>query len=428
MVVSLALIHGMAERASYGQEQVNPKERGNPQDAGQATQTAKSDFTRLPKLGQAAKVKPVKAAAKLGADQRAEASLWMDQLAANEFATRERAAEKLLALGKSVVPMLRERMESSPDPEVRLRTRVLIAQLQDGDFEEKVAAFLAGKDVPFEGWEIFKRMFRDSHRSRDLFVDLVRGHPELVKSFHGTARDRALAMDLVMGEVIRKLQTPSLNLSVADGIALLLPVSDEDVPLGEGYERQMLMVLRLSPVSRAMSDGQTGLYFRGLVNSWLRRSTLPNRVSVLNYAMQADLDTAYDLAVKTLDETTEGQVLASAMQAIARFGQKQDTTLVTKFLDDKRPLAMMMFRPGGAQQRTELGDVAIATIAHLHGVPLTDLGFPKTAAHDKLAFIYEDLLCQNQSSTIAQQRKAARSKVQQLIDHGMLKPQQKEES
>ncbi|NND98714.1 MAG: hypothetical protein HKN47_15445, partial [Pirellulaceae bacterium] len=367
----------------------------------------------------------------LTAEQTDEALQWIESLASSEFAKRELAADNLLNIGAPVVPLLRESLQRTDDPEVQVRSKALIAQLKDGDFEARIAAFSDGHDIDFEGWPVFRIIFGESSKSRDIFIQLLRDYPELIESFQGKPRDRAIAMQSVMGKLIdNKLRRPPAELTVADAVALLLPVSDEQVPLTEGYERQMMMVLRMAPANRAPKDPKIGPAFQGLVNAWVSRSTLGNRESVFNFALQADLYTAYPLAIKTLEETDHPQVLVNAMQVIARFGREEDTPLIARYLDDKRALSVLMFQRG-VQSRTELGDAAMATIAILHGTRLVDLGFPATAEHKKLGFIYEDLVYSiedEEKGTAKEQRAAARAIVEQLIKHGVVKPPEKEES
>lgn len=377
------------------------------------------------KAAASAPAKPV--IKKLTVEEAAAIDGVIESLASPVFAKRERAAEALLAKGQRVVPRLRKRLAVADDPEVRLRAKTLITQLQDGDFEAKVEAFLDGEDVGFEGWPIFRIMFRESGRSRDIFVALLRDYPELVSSMHGTPRDRALAMEPILNQIETKLSTPSARLTIADGIAMLLPASDRDVPLTNDFEKKMMLVLGLNPISKAQDDPFVGTAFTELMNAWVRRSSLENRIRIMHMAMERDLYTVYPLALKTLDESTDQRQLAGAMQVISRFGREQDQTVVAKFLDDERTLSTLLFQRGH-QTRTILGDAAMATIAKLHDVPLTELGFPASAEHEKFGFVYEQLLFIDVKRPAATVRKEARQKVDQLLKTGVVPVKEKQKS
>ena len=361
-------------------------------------------------------------------DEKIEfANQLIDELASGTFAVRERAAEKLLALGTPIVPLLRERADKAVDLELKLRSRALIKTLNDGDLQAKIDAFRNGEDIELEGWPIFRIMFGDGDRSREVFVELMVDYPELVKSFHGTSRDLAMAMQAITGRLSERLRTPPVNLKVSDGIALLLPVSDDNVPLSPAYERLMMMILRMHPVSRASSDPAIGQRYSQFVNKWISRSTLANRMSVFTFALQTDRPAAYPVAIKSLTETTDAQILAISMQVIARFGRKEDISVIAPFLNDNRPLTTVMIgRKGSATPL--LSDAAMATIAVLNHVPLSDLGYDPSSEHPKFGFIYESLIFSKDEPSHAEQRKAVRAKIDQLLKQGVMSEEPENES
>jgi hypothetical protein len=341
----------------------------------------------------------------------AEIRQWIEALGSPEFAARERAAEQLISLGLKAIPLLQQELTRSPDPEVKLRAEKLIRQLRSGSEAAMIESFLAGEEVDFENWGIIKQIFRDTPKSRDLFIEIRNSYPELIESLDGTSRELVIAMDRVTERLVASRSKLGWQPRVADAVAMLLPASDENVPVSVGYENAMMFIMQLAPVNRIRNDEVLGDPFKGLVSAWIDRSSLANRQDVLFFAMEWDLRPAYRLAIRTLGETTDTETLAHAMQTIARFGQPQDGTLLIQFLNDTRPASERRFNRGKRIQ-TQVRDVAAAAIAVLNQVPLTEIGLDDSVKHDKFAFVYEDVGFDDDEE---EQRKNARRKIYEVI-------------
>ncbi len=100
------------------------------------------------------------------------------------------------------------------------------------------------------------------------------------------------------------------------------------------YEKCMLYLTRLAPVNRLPKDKVLSPAFSRLFGDWMRRSQLANRQEVLYFAMEWDLEQAYELALNSLGQTTDTEILAHAMQAIAKHGKETDAAFLLPFLDD----------------------------------------------------------------------------------------------
>ena len=341
----------------------------------------------------------------------AEIQQWIESLGSPEFAARERAAEELVSLGLKVIPLLQKELTRTSDPEVKLRAEKLILQLRSGSEAAMIESFLAGEDVDLENWGIIKQIFRDTPKSRDLFIEIRNSYPELIESLDGTSRELVIAMDRVTEQLVTSRGKLGWQPRLADAVAMLLPASDENVPVSVGYENVMMFIMQMAPVNRIRKDNVLGGPFKELVSAWLRRSSLANRQDVLFFAMEWDLQQAYPLALRTLGETTDTETLAHAMQVITRFGRPKDATLLIQFLNDTRPASERRFNRGKPIQ-TQLRDVAVAAIAILNKVPLTEIGLDDSVTHEKFAFVYEEV---GFADGEEEQRKAARRKIYEVI-------------
>ena len=339
---------------------------------------------------------------------------WLDGLGAARFATRERSAAKLMEIGPAVLPALRRLGQTSDDPEVRLRAGQLARQLSRGNLQARIEGFLAGEEVGFEGWKVARSILGDSPRVRQLFVEMLRAHPQLVSSLAAGPRRRAAAMEGVMVQVQRGMLFEQRLPDAADAFALLLPANDPNVPMSRSYQDVVLSVLRKAVVNQLHEDPQLSGPFRALVGGWVRRTSLSHRQDVFVFALNWEIPEALPLAIETLEATEEPETLVFALQTIARFGEPEHDQAVASLLGDQRPAGGRAFAASEALE-TQVGDVAMATIAVLHDVPLVEVGFPQPAEHEKYGLAVDDL---GFPAGDQQARQAAREKIDQLLDRG----------
>ncbi len=339
---------------------------------------------------------------------------WIEDLGADSFAMRERAASHLMQRGIEILPALRLAATNATDPEVRLRTEQLVRQLTEGDLQIRIDAFLAGDDVEFDGWRETQDFMGDSPSVREMFVELMLEHPDITKSLAGSPRERFMAMTAAMGRVQNKMFVQLEVPSRADVIALLLPANDPNVPFNQDFESLMISLLRKEAANRLHRDIQLGGPTDALVSGWVNRSSLNNRAEILFFAMSWDLQRALPLARRTLAEATSVETIAMALQTISRFGDKADTALVVNLLDDTRVVSERGYARG-EKLTTQLGDVAMATIALLHDVSLADVGFTRAERHPTFSFLLDDLGFPDKAAADDVSREQARERVDELI-------------
>ena len=399
----------LPERPEAAGQQIDQQNPDRPRAGGGAIGQLFPSGEATESSAEAAESRAAAAAELLARDDRI--ARWIMQLGANQFAVRERATASLMSVGREAIPLMRKLAEETSDPEVRLRAAEIAEQLARSDFEARVEAFLAGDEVGFEGWNVARAILGDSPSIREVFVEMLRTHPTLVAALEGTARDRTHAME----DVITRVQQGRINEgrrpTRADALALLLPANDENVPVSPGAEQVILGVLKFEAANGLQQDPQLSGPFTALVGNWFQRTSLANRQDVLWTAMQWGLPETLPLALQTLTAANDPGTLALALQAIARFGNETHTAAVETLLGDSRPASERGFTRRDAT-RTEVGDVAMATIALLNDVSLGEVGFPSTATHETFGFVIEDL---GFPITDEKARKAARQKVDAIL-------------
>ncbi len=338
---------------------------------------------------------PAEAEAKPSVTAQQAAQL-IESLGAETFAERERAMGEIMRGGSAMAPFLREAIQSHQDPELILRARKALHQMTEDNLETQIETFLSsdpdavrrGREW-FEGWAVVEQILGDSVAVRELFIEVMRSHPDVTASLAGTTAQRTAAAEraatLVQTGMMERRQLPTL----ADGIAMLLPLTDPAVQVGAGYEATLLTVFNRQ-FATVRRDAQLWPPISGLLQQWLLRSRIENRADALWYAMQWDLPASSELGLRTLQETTDVEMLQTALQAIARFGSVEDAPKLAKLLDDERPaITRMPVMVGDQPLKVTLADVALATIATLHKVPLKTVGMQAAELHPKVGFLVD---------------------------------------
>lgn len=347
----------------------------------------------------------------LSDEQRDAIALWIEQLGSSEFAKRERAAVHLLEMGPAALPALEDAAAESTDAETRLRAGQIVKQLTEGDLQTRISDFLAGKRVDFAGWKAVEKQLGDSIAVRELFVELMQAHPSLVKSLDGTSPERTVALDDVMGKVHAKFRFGGSDPDRADVFALLLVSTDSNVMLNILYENLLLNLARRQIVMSILRDTQLAGPFNELFNKWMMRSSLTMRDEVLFQGMMLDMRNTLPLALRTLEETTQAEVIATCMQVIAKFGDENQTEVLSRFLSDDRIVSNRGF--GQEAAKPQVRDIAMLALALLHELPLTELGMGHIRTHPAAGFEISDVAYTSKDPE--NQRAAALERIKKLL-------------
>lgn len=422
IAVAVFVLPSARGQAVPGQQQVNPvdgKGRVGPADSLQAIRDAygdddsdhgiASDDGSRSDAGQSPET-PEEIARR--------AAVLVGQLGAPQFAVRERAAGQLRALGPATIPVLRERIRETADPEIRLRASELADQMVRSDREEQVASFLQGEDVGFEGWNRFRAIFGDSPPVRELFVELQDAHPGVTIALAAAARERTRALETAMVKVQNGLFIDRELPTRQDMVALLLPSNDPDVVISKPVETLILQVIRFPGTRELIRDPHVGDVSRRLLAGYFERTGLTTRSDVLWFAMELEVSDALPLAVRTLEEANQLEdaqkppVLIRALQTIARFGSKGELAAIRPWFDDDSVLTERGLIPDEPTVVT-VADAAMAAATVLLEVPMTEVGFPHAAAHARFGFLPEDIAMRPQDAEL---RGSIRQEILRRID------------
>lgn len=310
------------------------------------------------------------------------------RLGASRFQVREEAVLELQELGLRMLPALKQASLEHEDPEVRARASFVYRQIVQDDFDFRVEAFLAGQDTgdSFAGWFYVASLMGDSPEVREIFIAAAREHGKLVETFDGHPRDRLLELENVAHRIMR-MQIEQMRLpQEADLMVVLWAIADPAIPISPQVQRLAISLMQKSVANELRKNAQLENRFLALVGNWIRRSRVDFAHDTLWLAMQWNMDIdGMTLGLRAAYEARDPMNVQAGLQAIARFGSRDDIPPLLPFLEDHRV-------PDGDAQENPLmlevrvSDVAMAAIATLLKADLKELGFPAAVTHGKIAF------------------------------------------
>ena len=314
----------------------------------------------------------------------------IEMLSSKRFAHREQASESLFQLGREALPLL-ETHRRLDDPEQNERLTRIIESLNQEDLKARIESFLRGEKPELDNWSEVERWFGDSPRVREMYVDLYREYPDVVHSLNGTRQQLLMALaeaqKRMLANGIGRNETPRR----VDILALLLPMVRKDFKAGARYDLLLASSLQLYGSNDFRNDIAFGTPFRQMISLWMLESDLVIREQVLRLALQWKLDVALTLAIETLKQTPNPIVACRCMQAIASRGTREQSALVVPYLSNNTIVYRKQLLSSGSTE-VQVGDVAAATIARLHDLPVTEIGFAEPAEDETFGFIYEQLV------------------------------------
>ncbi|MFG0267615.1 MAG: hypothetical protein ACF8AM_21055, partial [Rhodopirellula sp. JB055] len=205
------------------------------------------------------------------ADQQAKIAVMIVQLGAPEFAVRERATAGLRKLGAEALPARRRPAAEHDDLEVRLRAEDVATGIVSSAVAGRIDSFLEGQPGSFEGWDVFQEILGDGPRLREVFIEMMLRHQELVQSLDVGTDARARALETVIARIQQRQMLESQLPSGADVIAILLCFNDHDLRLTPIHEESLLRILRMSVTAELLRDEQLAEPFRTLLAGWILR-------------------------------------------------------------------------------------------------------------------------------------------------------------
>ena len=274
------------------------------------------------------------------------AELWklVEQLGDTEFSKRERATEHLLERGLAAKPALLDGMKH-PDLEIRMRSHQILARAMQGDFERRMAAFIADVDDTQEhdlpGWQRFRDSVGGDPKSRKLFVEMLKHEAGLLETFETHPEQ----LGEVLSQRVRHLQSQSFNnfraannIHPASIATILFLGSEKSAESNSVLKSVMYSLLNHSTVKQVVRSGSHARQLMALLESWITHTEDASQpyyglMLALNYDLK---DTGLRLGRRYLKQkNVSSMVLQYGAISVGRFGSEADVDALESHLTNK---------------------------------------------------------------------------------------------
>jgi hypothetical protein len=320
-------------------------------------------------------------------DTEADVQELVEQLGSVEFQEREDATQQLIALRDKAISGLKENIRHT-DPEIRLRTRRILATIKRLRRWEKVNEFAADTDgskgTTLAGWPRFSKIAGDSPDARQVFVSMYKIDQELMSL---SGEDPEAAAQLLPQRSTALQQTQNL-ISVADAISLtsvlLFVAGNGELEISNTtLDSQLYSACLQSKFASAVNGSDKKDIYRNLMGNWVAKSTGYRQIKL---ALRYNLPQGVEGGRRLLER---GNAISSlyrqyAILAIAKTGKPEDSVILEKLLDDR--LKVGGHTVNGKRYDVELRDVALAGIIHMHGQDPKKFGFDRLVASTSYLF------------------------------------------
>jgi hypothetical protein len=294
------------------------------------------------------------------------------------FLVRNEANRQLSTMGLDAKRELLEGRRSE-NLEIRWRADRLWEAVRETDFEQRATVFLNDPkgiaNYEFPGWERYREIFGTSQATRRLFLSLQREEPRMWEEFGDRLPGKKWRFRQRCEDLRIALADPAKRTKIPAGTALsVLFMGAEYEGIADAADREWIFGLWevSAVVDVARSDGA----WASLKSDWIRasgdqRPPFERLMSSLrDEGMQSAVPVARDLLRDVEVPPFEKQF---ALLALAESRDPGDEVLIQSYLEDATPIDT--YFSGGVVLKSQLRDVALATLVHRFSGDPKDFGF-----------------------------------------------------
>ena len=336
------------------------------------------------------------------ADAEAISALIKD-LAAPKFVVRQRAMNRLVAIGANAISWLNAAVRDG-DRETRFRAGRVLDAVEQNVFQQKLEQFIkAGVgdvNIVLPGWKYFCAKIPETAASRRIFAQISRAEPELCRSIEHGATHAGRQIDRRCGEIqmaLRENRKDSIALGTITG--LLFASGIEDVKMNR-YSVKVIFGLcnqaifsnelrvRLNTGSYTYPTNANANIFRELFAGCLMHCESWDAQLAFSLAMSLNIPQSLPRALELVrDKQTPCHVIQTVIIAISMFGDKDDIAVLELRVDDNSFCGVTQ-KINNVQYQTQLRDVAIAAMLILSKEDPKRYGFPRIQVFPSGQFNY----------------------------------------
>ncbi len=379
LVLALALF-AITTDAAWGQKR--PIQLGEQPYPGPRPQPAQPDL-QVP-----ADTNPDPKSLEYGDAELSKARTLARQLGSKEYKERELASRELGKIGRAAVVAIREIRATETNPEVRLRTDILLPRAESDDMRARVMCFLADKDGKFDhklpGWAKFKDTAGSDKAARELFAEVLKKaeYHAMLLACEMSANDLSQVLTTYYQAVQQKQNLGQNVQFTAAELAVLAflecQYSDKALRVqGMWGQASVGQYLYIQDIQNAMRNGsgKFGDPLRRIVGKWMdTRETAFGIQQVMNLAQNWQMKDflKYSARMFAVDDPNYQWAKAQAATQIAQKHNEKDgkeevkqyLPLMVKGLDDGALLTQMFV--GNGRKPNEM--IAVNTQDYILGL------------------------------------------------------------
>ena len=327
------------------------------------------------------------------------------QLGDASFRAREVATRRLIQVGAPAKAELLKALDS-PDAEIRYRARLVLGDVLESDWRERLREFIeddvGAREHDLPGWQRFRQQMGETTASRRLFAEMQRNEPALLEAADLGVEQAGITFDDRCQQLQEAMRLPGRQperqASIGSIAALLFVGADSHVPINAQSAMYVTNFCGQQPFRQAAAGGETAVALKKLIGAWVQRdfgSDSPAMAQTLMLALQLNISEALEPAHAIINDAGSSPHMRQfAILIVGRFGGPDDVGRLEPLLSDEAICAQQQL-PQNADPtqvakpqviETQVRDVALAVSVHLTGQKLADYGF--TRAQPNATYLY----------------------------------------
>lgn len=325
-----------------------------------------------------------------------EVAAMLAQLGDEDFAVREAASLRLLAGGESAAAALKAAPPQA-DPEVALRAAKIVAAITQREQQRRLKAFLTNPDEAEDhglaGWREFRQVAGDGKGERRFFVELHRAEPGLMSALQTGGEKASAAFYERAAELQKLMQARQQNPlgghlwepPIESSAALLFAATNSAIKLDDARAYALMDMIQRQGFQRELTGGEHRVSLRKMFAAMLSRDSLGNLgMTVLNLAMQLNMEEALSPALKMIEDKGASSTRVYAILAVARFGGEAHLPKLLPLT--KETQTCWTWHNGEKKYTAQIDDIARAAVLHLRGKDVRDFGYPRAQSDSSMVY------------------------------------------
>lgn len=337
------------------------------------------------------------------------------------YRTREQAALELLRMGRSAYVAVEEGTHDR-DAEVRARCAKMLPVILDQEIRARLEAFMADTDGKQEhglpGWGRFRSLCGNTKTARELFSSMIRNSGAAMEEIEVSAqkfageRLHARVQTLQQHLMFAANTGAGAALSLQDIIQVIFLATKPDLEVSAQAAAIISSFMYQSSFRQGLSNSDYSEIVRKLTIAWFEKRADDSNTAfaIMNLATTNKFP---ELAAPALKLAANTKVIASArgtaLCAIGKLGERKHAKLLEPLVADTTQASS--FNQHNIMGTTQVGDIALAQIIHLHGEKPSEFGFFALKTNPNLVSTYYF-----QGFANDQARKDARKKWQEHLE------------